>query len=310
MCPFARVSQLLGSPEWDPRRSFDANVLMSVKTLQILANANLKEDPPSAPPDGFVLAVPICHALGIPSCASPFFTVRDLGRLVGQVICVLCTSDGTSIESVRELMERQQDDKWRFSIGGCGMFISVFAPCYPRESSRHQFGEHPDHFFILFQPDVIFSRHKVTNATLERTQARFTDNGQRYKPDHNAVVKPLNEFNDPPLKWWQIGTPENHYDIAEIPPPVAQLPLPIVPAEWNPPPLLCRVALKVSEYVFEKWESSLDVLGPIESWEYNTGLELGCPSVLLFLKSFLASGTRYCELPEKNPFSSSSSQFF
>ncbi len=67
-CPYARLSQLLGSPDWDWALTVDTNILHCVPNLRLVAEANKSADEPPERLDGLVMEVPI-RALGIPSSA-------------------------------------------------------------------------------------------------------------------------------------------------------------------------------------------------------------------------------------------------
>jgi hypothetical protein len=98
-CPYARSSQLLGSPEWDWALSVDTNILQCVPNLRRLANSNKSVDEPPERLDGLVMEVPI-RSLGIPSSAHALpeataavafsrthFGCVDLACSYGEFIC-------------------------------------------------------------------------------------------------------------------------------------------------------------------------------------------------------------------------------
>ena len=59
-------------------------------------------------------------------------------------------------------MERRyiHSPSWVFSFAGTEFFVTTFAPCYPHDSSRYQFGV-ADAAFVLLQPYHSFMLHRV-----------------------------------------------------------------------------------------------------------------------------------------------------
>jgi hypothetical protein len=80
-CPYARSSQLLGSPEWDWALTADMNILHCVPNLRRLADANKSVEEPPERVDGLVMEVPIRSlSPGIPSSALTEAAVAAAGR--------------------------------------------------------------------------------------------------------------------------------------------------------------------------------------------------------------------------------------
>ena len=217
----------------------------------------------------------------------PLFSVVDLARLVGQVFTILAGEDKGGCSSVRELLRKQSDEGWRFSFAGCGMFVSTFAPCYPSSSTRHQFGTCKDSCFILFQPDAAFARRGVTPSQEQAIRAKFASKQQRYRGElGNAVVKPLDEYHDPPVEWWKIG-PDGE-ECLETLPPVKKTVLPQLYGPWQAAEWLkgllagsCSEAGAIKK-LREKWQRSQSLLGEIVSFRYNAALLSGCDAVRRF----------------------------
>ena len=219
--------------------------------------------------------------------SSNWFSVVDLARLVGQVFTILAGEDEGGCSSVRELLRKQSDEGWRFSFAGCGMFVSTFAPCYPRSSTRHQFGMCEESCFILFQPDAAFARRGVTPSQEQAIRAKFASKQQRYRGElGNAVVKPLDEYHDPPVEWWKIGS--DGEECLETLPPVPKTVLPQLYGPWQAAEWLkgllagsCSEAGAIKK-LRETWQSSKSLLGDIVSFRYNAALLSGCDAVRRF----------------------------
>jgi hypothetical protein len=168
------------------------------------------------------------------------------------------------------------------------MFLSTFAPCYPSSSSRHQFGIASNSCFILFQPDAVFARHQVTPAREKTIRAKFEANGQSYPGDEgNAVVKPLDERVDPPVKWWEI-------DGASDALPPSQMPKRAVPplvTPWRPSESLVYSGFLdealVRERFSKSWQTSLPHDGSLVRFEFNAALRRGCAAVRMFDTAFI-----------------------
>ena len=135
---------------------------------------------------------------------------------------------------------------------------------------------------MLFQPDILFQRRGISPAAEQRICNSFASAGRPHGTEGNAVVKPKNEFRDPPLKWWKIG---GRGEIAEPPPAVPLKALPTKPDRWRFPDNFRSFIPSIGEEVSKAWESSLKELGPLLSWEYDEGIELGCPAMLLYLEA-------------------------
>ncbi len=185
---------------------------------------------------------------------------------------------------MQTLLNTQLDRGWRFSFAGCGMFLSAFAPCYPRSSSRHQFGVASNSCFILFQPDAVFSRHRVTPAEEATVRAKFEANKQFYPGNEgNAVVKPLDERSDRPVEWWKIdGATGAEFEAQSRP----QKRVPRLVTPWHPSEMLAASRLLdesfVRECLCQSWQTSMPYLGPFVAFEFNTALLTGCAAVRMF----------------------------
>jgi FPC/CPF motif-containing protein YcgG len=111
----------------------------------------------------------------------------------------------------RDLTDGIDDPGWDFDFFGEPFFVSFFAPLYAPDHSR--FSGEPDIAFILFQPERVFRRFRVSSkrpdrgALSKRVHRTFARSGQHYDlamatrvPKVLRYVKPLE--GEEPIRWW------------------------------------------------------------------------------------------------------------
>ena len=97
-------------------------------------------------------------------------------------------------------------------IEGERFFMVSFAPCYPANSPRYNFGDPSTYFFL--QPVTSFERHAadsdaITLHTRQKIRDLFSKNNQPYdgtlsnfKQELVKMVPPL-RVGDPLVEWWK-----------------------------------------------------------------------------------------------------------
>ncbi|EGD82779.1 hypothetical protein PTSG_03429 [Salpingoeca rosetta] len=170
--------------------------------------------------DAFVIALP------------PASTIQEHGSNVRRLLTWLSDMD----PSGRRCMAKSVDkSRWVFTFAGNEFFITTFAPCYPRQSSRYQFGVR-DAAFILFQPYHSFLLHRVgvetsrseTNYThpanvRDEIRARFARHGSPYfvpedparMPNCHQAVSPLT-LHAPAVRWWLDTCPLSRHTLQQL----------------------------------------------------------------------------------------------
>jgi hypothetical protein len=162
------------------------------------------------------------------------------------------------------------------------MYVSAFPPCYPATHSQHQHGLHPNHTFILFQPDRSFVDHSAAHHQ-ELIRDQFAKMGQPYAKDRNDIVKPYHDLNGKPVAWWALGkestTQEERASIM-IHDPHSE----ILSAPFQLPDRIAELVVKGEAWLRESWLKSFTTPGlTLQRFDVNPGLAQGCRAVRRFL---------------------------
>lgn len=112
---------------------------------------------------------------------------------------------------------------WQFSFNHQRLFITSFAPCYPKSSPRFAFGS--PYAWILIQPEFSFSYHNVDSPATgtdtgvrDKILRRFTQAGRPYAPvkagalNAHLYVRPLNELGGEVVPWWEAPDYDSETD--------------------------------------------------------------------------------------------------
>lgn len=110
---------------------------------------------------------------------------------VRSALSVLSKCDPSGLDPLR--MKSISSSSWYFSFDMVPMFITTFAPCYPRTNPRHLHltSDNLDSCFLLLQPENSFLRHGIgadepsTNWNYPHTmrdkiRVNFRARGQEY----------------------------------------------------------------------------------------------------------------------------------
>ncbi len=200
MCPFAKKSFLEFADEWEEKLSFEENMARVAVELK-----KFTEECEELGLDGFVMeAKGEEYSKDIPA----------LSAFLRNTLKTLQKYD----EQGQHPMDRDIAGKdWQFSFNSVNLFITTFAPFYPKESPRYSFTD--DSVFVFFQPNSSFNTHIVNPANDPRTiklkqniRKSFEDDGRPY--DQNIVdspveavkyIKPL-RVGDAEVRWWENDT--------------------------------------------------------------------------------------------------------
>ena len=79
----------------------------------------------------------------------------QLGESVRVLLTALADGDPSGENMMR--VDYIGSRGWRFRFNRTDFFVTTFAPCYPKSSSRYGFGS--ERAFLLLQPERSFSRH-------------------------------------------------------------------------------------------------------------------------------------------------------
>jgi serine/threonine protein kinase len=278
-CPFAKSASILGAPCWNVNDSLAANLHSSLHRLSVLASLAMLpashamvQGMPEFP-DGFVLALEGDH-FG--------HSVQHLARTVNRVLTYFSEHDPSGRRAMDEPDAGRSVRGWRFSFAGCGMFVSAFAPCYPRTHSRYQYGLHPNHTFILFQPDQSFVKHSAMQHQ-DKIHELFGKMGQPYLKGKNDIVKPYHELNGQPVAWWAVGkesnTQEERASIMIHDPHSTTLAAP-----FQMPGRIAELVVTGEAWLRETWSKYFPVPGlGLQRFDTNPGLAQGCRAVRRFM---------------------------
>jgi len=204
-CLFAKASNVWGSRDYFEGETLESNVKRSIPTLlQMLLRGEEEHI------DGFLFE--------IRSTASNDFSNVDIfADAVRRVLIKISDSDPAGTDSARK--SYIADKAWHFMFAGYPIFVTTFATCYDKTSSRYTYGADPRSGFVLLQPEYSFLHHDIPFDTpltewenpvtiRDRIRRSFADAGQKYfipdtihYPASEHVVKSLDGRSI--VKWWE-----------------------------------------------------------------------------------------------------------
>jgi hypothetical protein len=198
-CLFAARAHLWGFPLRLPEETLQAQLTRSLPAFTLFASCQRAID-------GMVLW------LDSTDCSS----LEGFAQLVRAALIFLSSRDPSNYDCMSKSWVGKRG--WRFSFAGEDLFVTTFAPCYDRSSSRFAFGAAGG--FILFQAYHSFVTHCVgsdmahTNwdnptSVRDRIRCRFKQHGAEYtipadvnRPIAWQIVQPLRN-SDPVVEWWK-----------------------------------------------------------------------------------------------------------
>lgn len=222
-CPFAKAAQLWGvaRPAAESSKSIEELALSHAKNLtNFTRRVALGERL-----DGF------CIELDDPKART--MDVHEFGKVVRRMLKAL--SDADPAYECMMSVDYIHRKEWRFRFNRIDFFVTSFAPCYPKTSSRYAYDS--DRAFILLQPEISFLRHnlppdsphtswKHPSNIRDRTRVAFRKAGQKYfippttrYPMAEHIVKPLKDDGNNKVLWWV--SPEDQ-DYVNISPPCSE----------------------------------------------------------------------------------------
>ena len=217
-CPFAKTAKLWGGRAMDKNLSIEEKASSHAKALTAFAekvrgsydHAKDKDNTNRAGQlDGFCIELDDPLALG----QHP----EDLGKSVYEMLTAISDLDPRREKIMRVSYIGSRG--WRFRFNGMDFFVTTFAPCYPKSSSRYAFGT--QRAFLLLQPEVSFARHNLPKDTPEtewedpktirdKVRVAFQKAGQSYHipqtvfyPAAEHIVKPLYDDGNAVVRWWK-----------------------------------------------------------------------------------------------------------
>ncbi|XP_050412095.2 uncharacterized protein LOC126826986 [Patella vulgata] len=200
-CIFAKRSKIWGSKDWEEHLGLEENIFRSMPTFYkfILSCEILGLD-------GFVFELP-----GEEYCDD----IQIFAKNVKRVLKVISNNDPGHGKSLQKSYIGKRG--WVFEYNKMTMFITTFAPFYPRTNSRYSFGT--ANGFILFQPELSFAQHDLPPDTpytdwnepktvRDRIRIAFKEADQEYNipetiyyPMAHDIVKPM-KHGDSLIEWW------------------------------------------------------------------------------------------------------------
>mmetsp|Transcript_24289 Transcript_24289/g.31627 ORF Transcript_24289/g.31627 Transcript_24289/m.31627 type:complete len:329 (+) Transcript_24289:130-1116(+) len=206
-CLFAKSSKIWGSRDYLENETLESNVQRSVPMLlQMLLRG---EDEGI---DGFLFEIRSSS-----TCSGFDVDVDKFADAVRRVLCAISDLDPTGERSARK--SYIADRAWHFVFAGIPIFVTTFAPCYDKTSSRYAYGIDSQSAFVLLQPEYSFLYHDIPFDTPEtdwenpktirdRIRKSFADAGQKYLipetthyPASEHIVKSLDGASV--VKWWE-----------------------------------------------------------------------------------------------------------
>jgi hypothetical protein len=192
LCPFAPSARIYWGPTWDRDQTFESNIHRVADTIEDFCRRVTADML-----DAFVMEL----ALG--------------PRLLD--FSYACEMFAKTLDSLSALDPNRADclagdfysPAWQFEFAGVRLFLSVFAPCYPADHTRHI--HENDRMYLLFQPDESFDRildGRDRSAVRRNIRQRFLDNGRPYRWDVidgriEALIYMLPAGSEPAVRWWK-----------------------------------------------------------------------------------------------------------
>ena len=204
-CPFAKAAKLWGGllttgTSISIEDQADCHVPSLIQFCEMIARGK--------PLDGFCIEIDDEMArTGDP---------EEFGQCVRRMLAAISAQDPSGEDVMKASYIHRPG--WRFRFAKVDFFVTTFAPCYPKTSSRFGFGS--DRAFILLQPEVSFLRHKLPADSAEtnwehpqtirdKTRVAFKNAGRPYNiPETTAypmvehVVKPICDDGKNVVRWW------------------------------------------------------------------------------------------------------------
>eukprot|EP01080_Neovahlkampfia_damariscottae_P007203 gene7203-11519_t len=204
-CIFAKSSKVWGSNNYDVNLSLEENILSSIPML--IKFFSIYHDPNDFL-DGFIFEI---------KGDKYGDTVENFAKTVANVLKIISENDPSQKNCIANPNVSKKG--WHFEFNSIMIFVTTFAPCYPKTNARYAFGV-KDSCFILLQPYESFSYHELSpdtphtnwdNPKTERDKIRiaFKDSGRQYfipesvyYPTAEHIVKPEIEKGDF-VNWWK-----------------------------------------------------------------------------------------------------------
>jgi signal recognition particle receptor subunit beta len=206
-CPYAKAANIWGG---------NPGVVDSQTSLEDQAKANLAalEEFTTRSNQGEKLDG---YCIELDSLQARNYGPVQLGESVRVLLTALADGDpsGENMMRVNYIGSRG----WRFRFNRTDFFVTTFAPCYPKSSSRYGFGS--ERAFLLLQPEQSFSRHDLPRDTphtnwenpktmRDKTRVAFHKAGRLYHipstikyPMAEHIVKPVQDDGMCPMRWWE-----------------------------------------------------------------------------------------------------------
>jgi len=202
-CLFAKSSKIWTAHPWNPRLSLEDNIISNIKGLEVCVRCGV-----NLGLDGFLFEI---------TGEEYFRNVEIFGQTIRRTLTVIGEND----PSHSNCMKKSYIDKrgWYFEFAEESMFVTTFAPCYEKDSSRYTFDCSPKSCWILLQPDYSFTRHNIGPETAEtnwnnpktmrdKIRCEFKAHSRAYEipsvvayPPAHHIVKPLH-VGMPVVTWW------------------------------------------------------------------------------------------------------------
>lgn len=215
-CLFARQAVLWGSMDYrnkDDNEDDDDDIESHVqRSVPMLLQFLLRNEPEGL--DGFVFEIR-------DEDGKHGASVEAFQYLVRRVLVAISDMDPNRERSARK--RYVGDRAWHFVFAGVPIFVTTFAPCYPRTHSRFSYGA--SSCFVLLQPEHSFLRADLPRDTpktewddpqtvRDRIRVAFRKAGQGYFiPDSTSyaasehIVKPLDDDGMNVVRWWLSPSP-------------------------------------------------------------------------------------------------------
>ncbi|KJE19567.1 YqcI/YcgG family [Frankia torreyi] len=192
LCPFAPSARICWGPSWDRDQTFESNIHRVAGAIEEFCSR---------------ITADTLDALVVEVSSGP--QLLDFSHA--------CEMFAKTLESLSALDPNRADcltrdfysPSWQFEFAGVRLFLSVFAPCYPPNNTRHV--HENDRMYLLFQPDESFDRvldGRDRLAVRRNIRQRFLDDGRPYRWDVidgriEALIYMLPTGTEPAIKWWK-----------------------------------------------------------------------------------------------------------
>lgn len=222
-CPFAKAAKLWGGPpipSHNSKRHQYVEVAQAEACVESLIEFTNRSNR-GEKLDGFCIEIDCDEARNVS-------TPAEFGECVRRLLTAIADLDPSDEEGTTTNIMRVNyvgDRGWRFRFLQTDFFVTTFAPCYPKTSSRYNFGS--DRAFVLLQPELSFLRHDLPPDTghthwsnpktiRDKTRIAFRNAGRAYYipqttkyPMAEHIVKPLKDDGTSVVRWWMEKGAEN-----------------------------------------------------------------------------------------------------